>query len=202
MVAGSDGKLGDASNVLVLAPSLGGVADGPCFELLSTGDIDQTNVLLTTFTRTPDQCVAEWVDHVGKRPADLSIVSVGERTRSAAAKSAPAERSTTPSLVETVPNPEDLTGLGIKLSEQLRAWDDTKETVVCFDSLTALLQTVEMQTAFRFLHVLTGRLDVVGATAHYHLDPDAFDDKTVNTIKTLFDAAIEVDGDDWTVRTK
>lgn len=194
--------LADTSNVLVLS-SDGAAADELCHELVSAGDLDATDVLITTYGRTPDDCVRRWVDHVGRRPANLKIVSVGDGTRSVAASNATTAGPPTASLVETVSSPADLTGLGITLSEQLRSWNgDGNDVALCFDSVSALLHAVDTQTAFRFLHVLTGRFDSVGANAHYHLDPAEFDPQTVNTITALFDAAIERDGDEWVVRSR
>lgn len=197
-VDGWTADLANASNVLVLASD-----DAPCLELLADGDLATTNVILTTYTKTPDNCIQDWVSGVGQRPADMKIISVGDGTRSAAAASPAAAGPPTASFVETIANPSDLTGLGIKLSEQLRAWNgDGNDIALCFDSVTELLHAVDTQTAFRFLHVVTGRLDSVGAVAHYHLDPKAFDDQTVNTVKSLFDAAIEFVDGEWVVRTR
>ena len=194
--------LAGASNVLVLASD-----DDLCLDLLAAEDVAATNVLFATYSKTPDDCVQDWIGHVGRQPADMKIISVGDGTRSAAAAAVSTSPTTagppTASFVETVPHPGDLTGLGIKLSEQLRAWNgDGNDVVLCFDSVTELLHAVDTQTAFRFLHVVTGRLDSVGASAHYHLDPDAFDAQTVNTIKSLFDAAVERVDDEWVVRAR
>ena len=193
--------LADASNVLVLS-SDDAATDELCHELVSAGDPGATNVLIATYTRSPDECMRRWVDHVGRRPANLKIVSVGDGTRSLAVPNASTAGPPTASLVDTVASPADLTGLGITLSEQLRAWSgDGNDVALCFDSVSELLHAVDTQTAFRFLHVLTGRFNSVDASAHYHLDPAQFDARTVDTIAALFDAAIEHDGGEWTVRS-
>lgn len=49
--------------------------------------------------------------------------------------------------------------------------------------------------AFRFLHLLTRRLSLAGAIAHFHLDPETCDEKTIETLRPLFDAVLEVDED-------
>jgi len=195
-------ELDGASNVLFLTSSMDREADELCLNLLAGEDIDRTNVLLTTFTTTPDTWMQSWTTTVGRPPANLKIISVGEITRSAAVRT-PGVGGPTTQVVDTVSSPGDLTGLGIKVSEQLEAWNgDGNRTSVCFDSVTALLQTAELQTAFRFLHVLTGRFDAVDATAYFYLDPEAFDDRTVSTLTMLFDATVTRDGDEWVVRTR
>jgi hypothetical protein len=50
----------------------------------------------------------------------------------------------------------------------------------------------DVETVFRFLHVLTGRLDGVNAVGLFTIDPTTHDEQTVNTLKQLFDGAIEL----------
>lgn len=199
------GELNEASNVLLLAPSMGNDADELCLNLFAEADVSNTNAMMVTYTKTPDSCAQEWADYVGKRPANMKILSVGDTTRSAATQSVSNTAHTAkPGLVETIANPGDLTGLGIKVSEQLELWKDTgNRSAICFHSLTPLLQYVDLQTAFKFLHVFTGRIANIDGVAHFHIDPDAHDTQTINTLKSLFDAIVEDKGDgDWSVTTK
>lgn len=93
--------------------------------------------------------------------------------------------------VETVDSAEDLTGLEIALQEAV----DGEPVGFCLDSLTALLQYVDTDRAFRFVHALTARLSAAGASAHFHLDPGAVDDRTVNTLLSFVDAAARLEED-------
>lgn len=194
--------LGDESSVLVLAPSMNSETGAACIDMLTRAPSAQENVLWITFTRSPDACLQSWLTHADRRPANLRFISVGETVRSVAT-SAPMQETPTDAVIDTLSNPGDLTGLGIKISEVLQQWyGNGNETVACFHSLTALLQYADVQTIYKFLHVLTGRFATADVTAHFHLDPDAHDSQTVNTLKTLFDAVAEFDGDEWTVRTR
>ena len=189
--------------VLLLAPSIHEATDEACIDLLTPRDPDDENVLWVTYTRSPDACMQDWLDHAGGRPRNMQFVSVGETTRSAAASVGGDAAPNTGDTVETLSSPGDLTGLGIKLSEILKAWKGSDaRTVACFDSLTALLQYADLQTAYKFLHVLTGRFDAAGVTAHFHLDPDACDQQTVSTLTSLFDTVVEFDDGEWTVRSR
>jgi KaiC/GvpD/RAD55 family RecA-like ATPase len=96
--------------------------------------------------------------------------------------------------VEYVNSPGDMTGVGIGVSEQLRrfAEEETEHTRVVFDSLSTLLMYSDAETVFRFLHVLTGRIDSVDAAGLFTIDPTTHDHETVNTLKQLFDGAIEM----------
>lgn len=203
--------LGDASNILLLASTMDSRTDEGCARLL-TPDVEDadgdegTAALSITLTESPDERLAAWRPHTGPDDHDeLGFVSVGETTRSAAAQS-PGDVGL-PGLdmtVETVSSPADLTGMGIKISEIISEWaGDGRRIVVCFHTLTTLLQYVDVQDAFRFLHMLTGRLKSVGATAHYHMDPAAHEEREVNTLKAVFDAVVEFDDDgEWVVRTR
>lgn len=96
--------------------------------------------------------------------------------------------------VEYVNSPGDMTGVGIGVSEQLRrfAEEETEHTRVVFDSLSTLLMYSDAETVFRFLHVLTGRIDSLDAVGLFTIDPTTHDRETVNTLKQLFDGELEI----------
>ncbi len=189
-------ELSGVSNALFLAPSLGGQGGDVCLDLISQTAPSETNVLTITYTDTPQEWVNKWIDHVGVSPVRGGIVSIGQ---------ADANVDDPSWAVKTVENPSDLTGVGIELSELLSgmatASGEDEHIAVCFDGITSLLQYADLQRAFRFLHVVTGRVKTVGGVGHYHLDPEAHDRQTLATLKGLFDAVIEVDEDgSWTIQ--
>lgn len=189
---GNDGgelaSLQGTTNALLMAPSLGGHGETACFDLLSQTPPSKTNVLAITFTDTPREWIQQWDDHVGIDPVRGGVVSIGQ---------ADGAIDNPTWAAKTVENPSDLTGIGIELSELLSgmaaAAGEDEEIMVCFDSITSLLQYADLQRSFRFLHVVTGRIKTVGGQAHYHLDPEAHEQQTLATLKGLFDAVVEVD---------
>lgn len=191
-----------AHNVLLLAPHMEACAEEGCTELLTAERPSVENVLYVSFVQSPDERLGSWEARVGpEHPARTGIVAVADSTRSGTSATPhpidPAGNVT----VRTVSTPGNLTDLGIQISAYLSEWDGTDErTVVCFDSLTTMLQYTDLQRAFRFLHVLTGRVRATGSFAHYHVDPGAHDERTLNTLKTLFDGTAEWTGAGWTVR--
>ena len=202
-----------ADHVLVLADAMDEGADEHCADLLTVAPPAREHVLLVTLRETPDERVDVWRAHVGgELPAETGIVHVGGETRSAAAAApgaggmagvgdpvSPPDPATGVS-IEAISSPADLTGLGIKMNGYCARWAGAPEDIaVCVHGLSTLLQYVSTDRAFRFLHAMTGRLSAVEATAHYHLDPGAHDEQTVNTLRMLFDAVVEPAGDDWTV---
>ena len=105
-------------------------------------------------------------------------------------------------------SPVDMTGIGIKLSEFLQDFYETRghtENRVLLHSVSTLLMYSDLQTVFRFLHVFTGRIQSAGALGLYVIDSTAHDDQAMNTLKQLFDAVIELEesanGDEPTIRT-
>lgn len=201
----SDGvglDLESVSNVLVLAPSMDEDARRAYYEQLLPDDPGSIDVLGIEYRRTPDRWLDEWQRYAGGRPRRSAIICVDETTRSAAASAGTAGAlADDPDTATTVENPGDLTGLGITISEYLSAHGST-ETVLTFDSLTVLLQFVDLQRAFRFLHVLTNRVDAAGAVGHYHMDPDAHSDREVATLSSLFDAVATYADGGWDVQRR
>lgn len=186
-------SIDDASSVLVLAPTLGS-DDGACVDLLRPSDPTSRNVLFVSFAGTPQDRLAEWIARAGGRPAATRVVASGEAVEGFDAD------GPQPDGVDRIGTPSDLTGISIRVSEVLKAWAGSDaRSVVCFDSITALLQYVDVETVYEFLHVLTGRLYAFDASGHFHLDPDAHSATTVAQIQTLFDAAVRVDDGTVTV---
>lgn len=198
--AESGADLDGVSNVLVLSSTLDEGAREAYYERLLPDRPESLDVLAIDYRRTPDQWLDEWERRVGTRPGRCTIVSVDETTRSVA----PSQNRTTrrgPNTVACLESPTDLTGLGITVSEYLAA-EGGERTVVIFDSLTVLLQYVDLQRAFRFLHVLANRVGTVDATAFYHMDPGAHDDRAVATLSSLFDAVAEYEDGSWSFRDR
>jgi len=95
-------------------------------------------------------------------------------------------------------SPVDMTGVGIKFSEILEEFYEkqgVERNRVFLDSLSTLLMYSDLQTVFRFLHVFTGRVQSVDGLGLYAIDSSAHDDKTMNTLKQLFDGVIETHED-------
>lgn len=195
--------LRDAANILLLASPMDTGVDEACLDLLMVDAPSQEDVLYITFTGTMNDRLSAWRNRVdGEPPAKVGLICVGEMTRSAASHSNVSRSSAGPVSITTISDPGDLTGIGITLNEYLSQWDgDGNRLVGCFDSLTSLLQYTDIDAAFRFLHVVTGRFTAAGAVGHYHLDPSAHDDQTVNSLIGLFDAVVELEDGEWSFRS-
>jgi hypothetical protein len=186
-------------SVLVLSSLFSNQWPMACSEFLSSDDETEVAVLCLTITRSPATHVTNWKSH-GVLPARAAFIDVaGESQSSFEATTDTGVRATVAdadieTTVEQVASPANLTQLGIQLTsclDSLPGADADAKLVVCFDSITALLQYVDVEQAFKFLYILTDRFSDANALAHFHLDPDAHADETVNTLLPLFDAAVQ-----------
>ncbi|USZ68352.1 helix-turn-helix domain-containing protein [Halorussus salilacus] len=189
-------RLEQSSNVLLLAP-LTPTGNRACLELLaSTTPPEQANVAAITYTPPPETWIADWRTRVETLPAELAFIHANKIQTASEEESLPEGVS----VARVDPNqPMDIIA---PLSEQLTRWEGNgNETVVSVQTLSVLLEYVDFDTAFRYLHILTHRVQAAGAIGFYHMDPDIHDEETVNTLKSLFDAVVEVsaDGEEWSV---
>lgn len=169
----------DATNVLVLGP------DGEdALELCRTTPSAPAHYLVVSFRR-PAVDYAEQLRNNGDMPgAELVVIEARDDTPSNSPNNVIVRRE----------SPTDLTAIGVQSNEFLTRWhDDGEPIVVCFDSITSLLQYAELDLAYRFLHVFTGRIHHAGARGFYHMSPDAHEETTIATIRQLFDAIVERD---------
>lgn len=191
-------QLEQSSNVLLLAP-LTPTGNRTCLELLaSTAQPEEANVAAITYTPPPETWVSDWKAHNDRLPTELAFIHANtvETADEDRADAVPAGVS----VARVDPNqPMDIIA---PLSEQLTRWEGNgNQTLVSVQTLTILLEYVDFDTAFRYLHILTHRVQAADAIGFYHMDPDIHDEETINTLKTLFDAVVKVsdDGDQWSV---
>ncbi|GAB3042068.1 DUF7504 family protein [Natronobiforma cellulositropha] len=122
------------------------------------------------------------------RPSKLGLVSIGDVLQSG---SSGEPDFTGPMTTDVVDDPGDLSAIGLSVSQFCEHWGDGDEQlVVCFHSLDAALRHSSPKAVFQFTYVLLNRFSSVGAHAHVHFDPTAFDDRTVATFSSLFDAVV------------
>ena len=184
----------NAANTLLLAPSVGSQSRELFLDIVTRSPASQTHVLIVTYTDSPRTWIQAWNAHADEPPASGNIVAVGQPEE---------EGEHEPWEVATVSNHGDLTGTGIELSGMLSdmvadATDD-QTVVMCFDSITMLLQYADLQRSFRFLHVVTGRIRNADAHAYYHMNPGAHDTQAKATLSGLFDALVEHKEGQWTI---
>lgn len=148
-------------------------------------------LLAVLYDRSPDEWYRQAQDRIAADADDVRIVSVGASTRSVADGGRVAV-DTTRRFVTPVPEPTDLTGLGIAVGEHLVEWgDDDGRPVVLVDSVTALLQWVDRDRAVQFLHVLSARIRRAGGVGVFLVTHTAHDEATRRMLTELFEMTVE-----------
>ena len=175
------------TNTLVMAPSLSSAKQSTCLSLLEADKRQRLDVLRITYSASPAELVESWRETHGALPGRMGIVVVGD----GAGLGRPSDEDLPESVFVTTANPNDITGLGMRLNNYLADVEPESQLAVCFDSLTELLQFADIQSAFKFLHMFAGQLREVGAVAHFHLDPGAHEDQTISRLKPVFDEAVD-----------
>ena len=186
-MTGLAGRLDGASNVLLASPSMGGSRE-VCSTLLTEG-LDRPSVLFVSFTRSASACLSQWED-LDAEAENLAVVAVGTDG------SVDRPDVTT----RTLTSPSDLTGLGVAIGQVIAEWE--APVAVCFDSLTAMLQYVDFETAYEFCHAVTGQFHAAGARAHFHVDPQALEPRHVAGLTSLVDARVDDGEGGLTVRSR
>jgi KaiC/GvpD/RAD55 family RecA-like ATPase len=190
-----DVEVEQGSNLLLSGPALTGKKQ-LAFDILASGVRNGEGAIVVSNTdgaKRVFEALEERVDYTDRPVAVVDCV-----TRQQGVSEARDDAQ-----VRYTSSPVDMTGVGIKFSELLEEFyeqQSIERNRVFLDSLSTLLMYSDLQTVFRFLHVFTGRVQSVDGLGLYAIDSTAHDDKTMNTLKQLFDGVIETheDGDPTT----
>jgi hypothetical protein len=194
---GTDPLVG-TGDVALLYDDLPADADGHyCERALTVGGADERAELLVRFT--DEDALRMGMDHGqnNRQPAKRGLVVVGDglEARTLAREETDFDD---PVVTDAILDPADLQGLGTTISRFCEVWADRGfHITVCFDSLSAVLEAVDPEQAFQFVHVLGKRLEAVGATAHFHVDPDAHEDGVLGPFEAALDEVfVEFEADE------
>ncbi|SEV97829.1 RAD55 family ATPase [Natrinema salifodinae] len=196
-----DAELDPGTNVLVAGPPLTGKRR-IAFEILASGANRDDGSIVVTTKDSADKVLEGFDEYVeeGVVP-DIGVVDCVTKQRGIGTIDDDPR-------IKYASSPVDMTGIGIKLSEFLQEFYETRELTenrVLLHSVSTLLMYSDLQTVFRFLHVFTGRIQSADAMGLYVIDSTSHDEQTMNTLKQLFDAVIEVtetaDGEEPEIRT-
>lgn len=179
-------------NVMLIGDS-DAVASQDVYERLLAVDRERpVRAIVLTYLRRPETYLERWRS-VGSSPAEFVVVDARDARSQA-------DLGDGTEVVTAAPN--DLTRLGIHVSEYLDDWDG--EICFLFDSLSALLQFVDVETAYRFVHVLSSRMTAAEARAFYAFHPGQHDGQTTSIFTQLADASLEHDPESgtWSLSTR
>ncbi len=192
-----DAQFDPGSNVLISGPPLTGKRR-IALDILATGSRNDEGAIVVTTKDSADKILSEY----GQIAGDVDGITLGIVDCVAQQRGV---ESVDDSRVKYASSPVDMTGIGIKLSEFLQEFYETRgirQNRILLHSVSTLLMYSNLQTVFRFLHVFTGRIQSANALGLYVIDETAHDDQTMNTLKQLFDGVIQVEEDaEPTLRT-
>jgi len=190
----SQASIRPGDNVLVCCPSFTSAEPRACLDLLTPGGSTDVHALSVLFTQSPGDHIDAWQRIAGAYPTRMRIVAVDAD----AGSKRTTEAVDTDRAVERVGSPHNLTRLGVRVADCLDEWDGSAESVVvCFQSLTTLLQYVDVESAVEFLDVVAERCTATDAIAHYHLDPQAHDEGTIDRLRELFGTTLTFEDGEW-----
>lgn len=185
------GELEDATNVLLVAPEVSQSVESLFSELLLSLESPPSRVIGVTMSKSPWDFLEPWRRAFPRGTASFSFVSANGVSRSVAADAGADDGPGTGSDVTHVNDVTPVDAFGQTIANQLA--EDGAETAVCFHSLTDLLEYVDEETAFDFLHVVLSRVRRSGARGIYHIDGSVHDEETIVKLSTPFDLVVEFD---------
>jgi hypothetical protein len=184
-------ELEGATNVLLVAPEPGGSVESLFSKLLLSLESPPAHTVGVTMSKSPWDFLEPWQRSFPRGDASFSFVSASSISRSVAAGTAAGEGGSTESAVTHVDGVEPVEAFGQTIADHVA--EEGPGTAVCFHSLTDLLEFVDPETAFDFLHVVLSRIRRNGGRGIFHVDGDAHDEETIVTLSTLFDLVVEFD---------
>ncbi|MCD6206502.1 MAG: recombinase RecA [Methanosarcinales archaeon] len=186
------GGIKGGTNIMMIGPPMSG-KDDITNSIAYHGLIDG-NATVIVSTREPGKNVLDWFEsrNLNILMEHIGIVDCVTRTLGFGA---PETEN-----IKMASSPVDLTGIGVKISQFFEHfWMEIqlRETRLCINSLSTILMYSNLQTVFRFLHVFTGRIKAANALGVYVIEDGMHDEKTIVTLKQLFDGMIEIrEGED------
>ena len=167
--------------VIVAGPTHGG-ARTAALRLLA-GPPDEGVIVITTNERAPrmaEDCQRAGIALDRENVAIIDCVGDAE--------------SGIPTRLFTVPDPSDLTGIGMRFSDVYSQFDIEGIVRVRTGllSLSTLLTLGDLPRISRFVHTLTGRIDSVGGLGVLFVDPSNHDERAVNTVAQFCSGRIDV----------
>jgi KaiC/GvpD/RAD55 family RecA-like ATPase len=180
------GGIGGGTNIMLIGPAMSGKT-AVLNSIMSDG-LHKGDAVILVETRVPG------ADALARlKPPERSFIGVVDcvaRTLGVNAKDTP--------LIRHVSSPVDLTGVGVRVGQLM---DDSGQTgncgaILCIDSVSTMLMYSNLQSVFRFLHVMAGRVSMRKQLGVYVMDEGMHDGPTIATLKQLFNAVLQVKVED------
>lgn len=165
----------------------------------------EADVLVVSASRPVTDVVSDWRDATGDLPAGFGLVTFADMDRSVGSGDAanrPSRRALPGANVTltAMSDAGNLQRLGTAVTLYLDDWADSgRETLVYVDALAPFVAANGVEQTFQFLHLLMRSVEGADGSLTARLDPSRTEERTVNTLTTLFDEVIEDPSDTSTL---
>lgn len=180
-------------SILVLSELEGTGADNARKHFLSPGDI-----LLFVTTR-PQRRIRFVQDKLEELPSSMVVITSRKDPLDGLSGGDPS------SLPVEVVRPDGTMGLstlGQTISRVVDRHEQMEGKISFeFDILSELITTFDLQQVFKFLHVLTARLEDANALSHFYANPSARSESSINVLDEVFDMRLTAEGAVFTSKT-
>jgi KaiC/GvpD/RAD55 family RecA-like ATPase len=176
------------TSVLVSGPVHGGQF-GLCLDVLAGDPGESTGAVLVSTDTRAGTVRSEFRRRAG---TDAPLFVVDARSGGAG------EGGSDGPQVRTVSSPSDLTGIGIGVVNGLDALQrrGAHRAGLGVDSVSTLVQYLDVTTVFKFLHTVTGRCAATDVTCVGTLNAPVHDERTVNLVASAFDVHVRIREDE------
>lgn len=172
----------DATSTLIQADEAIKRKRASCHDILATEREEPPNVALIRYKRLSESALSMIADQANR----TTIISIGYT-------------QPTPNGLESdvnvvrINSPTDLTRLGIVTTGIVEGWESQpRSSILCFDTLSVLLQYKTVKQVFQFLHILLAKLQSAAVTSYFHIDHTTESTQNVHSLKPIFDNILEV----------
>lgn len=182
-----------AAQVLIRSPTNHTVTNDAYSRLLYPDGGDERNVLFVTATGTVGEQLPVVHSTDNRIRGETAIVEVGSSQLDS-----PSDTSHEADIYKQISCPENLTKLGVVITHILSQWQTTRRpTVLGFHTLTLIHRYIGTDSLFRFLRIITSRLESTDSTGYYHIDPEKHDLQMIESLDSSFDLVVDIspDGD-------
>jgi len=183
--AGTVSELEPGTSLLIAGPAMSGKQE-LALDLLTAGLKRSNGLLLVTTNESASSCIDDLEERATSLDRDLvGVVDCSGSSQQQAIRDIATQR---------VASPGDLTGISIgtaKLMQELTSQEvsSVRHGLV---SVSTLLQYLDLDTVFKFLHIYTTRITDTQGLGLFTVDNVSHDPQTINTVMNEFDGVIEL----------
>jgi archaellum biogenesis ATPase FlaH len=176
----------NGSNIMLMSPPFNGKED-ILDNIMHHRAIKNENALIIVTTNEPAMAILE---RLKKKKYDLLLSRIGiVDCVSKNSVDVNFENVT----IKTVNSPADLTGIGVRIGQFIEDFSKNDLKIqIHINSVSTILMYSNLQTIFRFMHSLTGRIKAAEAFGIFVIDGGMHDSQTIVTLKQLCDCMVEI----------